>query len=173
MKQVKFVAVIIIIMFISGCYSSIRGRVVDGVSGKPIENALVLVQWTKEHGLGDTYRSLYKVVETLTDKDGNFVVDGVYEPFVKPPQMLIYKEGYVPWRNDMVFPVLAFVKDNEWKNNVTYRLDYLTKGYTYDQISSFISHYIYHLVHTKAPIYDNIYDNLSNKMIIENRKRDK
>ncbi len=163
MKQGKIVVLIIILMFISGCYPSIRGRVVDGVTGKPIENALVLVQWTKEHGLGDTYRSLYKVVETLTDKDGNFVVDGVNEPFVKPPEMLIFKEGYVPWRNDMEFPSIAIVKDHEWKNDLTYKLDYFTNKYTYAQLRTFVGTAIYHIVHKRAPIYDNVYNNISYK----------
>ena len=45
--------IILIMVFIacSGCYSGINGKVVDGITGNPLEGAVVLAQWTKTHGL--------------------------------------------------------------------------------------------------------------------------
>jgi hypothetical protein len=140
-----FRAVLFVLMFTttSGChyYKSISGKVVDNVSGSPIEGALVVAQWTKKHGLGDTYHTLSLITETLTDRTGKFVISSTPDdPFVEPPEMIIYKEGYIPWRNDMTFPGGHKDKDNEWKNNATYRLDVFTDKYTDGQLSDFIDH---------------------------------
>jgi hypothetical protein len=128
------------LLFLSGCLAGISGKVVDGVTGKPIEKALVVVQWTKEFGFGLTYHELYKIVETETDNEGTFSISGAGSPFVEPPLMIIYKEGYIPWRNDAIFPSLDNVKGNEWKNNMTYKLEIFTEKYTYGQLYSFLDY---------------------------------
>jgi len=128
-------------LFMAGCYPGISGKVVDGVTGAPIEGALVLAQWTKTHGLpGLRYHDLFKITETVTDKVGMFSLSGTSDPSVEPPEMIIYKEGYIPWRNDVIFPSLDKVKDNEWNNNVTYKLSAFTNKYTYGQLYSFLDY---------------------------------
>jgi hypothetical protein len=159
------------LFLLSGCYPTIEGTVVDATTGKPIEGALVLVQWTKEHGFGDPYRTLYKVVETITDKHGYFTINGVYNPFVKPPEMIIYKTGYIPWRNDSIFPSIAVVKNYEWKNKATYKLEEFSDKYSYAQLSSFLEHPFYLMVHNKALQYDRIFDDISTKAYYENTKK--
>lgn len=166
MKKISFLLLLLLSLVCSGCfYSPIHGRVVDETTGKPLEGALVVAQWTKKHGFGLTYHDLYKITETLTDKDGKFSISGTYDPFVEPPEMIIYKEGYIPWRNDAVFPSCNIVKDHEWKNNVTYRLKVFSDEYTAEQVSKFINFGIIGLGH--APKYHVIHDEISNKAIDE------
>ena len=171
MKQIHIYVVLSALILLSGCYPTIEGKVVDAATGKPIEGALVLVQWTEEHGLGDLYRTLYKVVETMTDKHGYFTINGVYNPFVKPPEMIIYKTGYIPWRNDSIFPSISVVKNYEWKNNATYKLAIFSNRYTYSQLSSFLEHPFYLMVHNKALRYDCILNDISTKAYYENIKK--
>jgi hypothetical protein len=140
MRQLSMLIAIASFLLITGCYPGISGRVVDGMTGKPLEGALVVAQWTKEHGFGLTYHDLYKIVETETDKEGIFSIEGPGSPFVEPPEMIIYKEGYIPWRNDAIFPSLDNVKGNEWKSNMTYKLDIFTNKYTYGQLYSFLDY---------------------------------
>ena len=119
-------------------YPSIKGTVVDSTTGKPIEGAVVVAQWTKKHGFGLTYHTLEKMTETQTDKNGVFTISGTNAWFVEPPEMVIYKEGFLPWRNDSVFPGGNKSKDNEWVNNAVYRFDKYHNRFTFTQIESFI-----------------------------------
>lgn len=143
MQKTLLLILIALCLSCSGChfYKGINGKVVDNATGNPIEGALVVAQWTKKHGLGDTYHTLSLITETLTDRTGKFVIKSTPDdPFVEPPEMIIYKEGYIPWRNDMTFPGGHKNKGNEWKNNATYRLDVFTDKYTAGQLSDFIDH---------------------------------
>lgn len=142
MRSLSVILCVFVMLVGSGCvYPGIKGRVVDSATGKPLEGALIVAQWTKKHGIGLTYHDLYKINETLTDKDGVFSLSGTYDPFVEPPEMIIYKEGYIPWRNDSIFPSCNKVKDYEWNNNVTYKLEVYTDnkypvGRLYDFLDS-------------------------------------
>lgn len=118
-----------------------KGKVVDGTTGKPLEGALIVAQWTKKHGFGLTYHELNLITETVTDKEGVFSITKTpNDPFVEPPRMIIYKEGHIPWRNDSTFPSSNTVKDYEWNNNVTYKLDEFTDKYTAEQLANFIDY---------------------------------
>jgi hypothetical protein len=119
-------------------YPSIKGTVVDGATKKPIEGAVVVAQWTKLHGFGLTYHTLEKMTETQTDKNGVFAISGTNAWFVEPPEMVIYKEGFLPWRNDSIFPGGNKRKIIEWVNNAVYRLDKYDNRFTFAQIESFI-----------------------------------
>lgn len=133
--------IIALFLQLTGCYSGISGKVVDGVTGNPLEGAVVLAQWTQTHGLpGLSYHSVYKIEETETDKEGLFTLAGVYYPFVSRPEMVIYKKGYVPWRNDRSFmnPKWTEYKKNIWQNDMTYRLDIWKVEYSKDMLDGFI-----------------------------------
>lgn len=122
-------------------YKGITGKVVDKATGKPIEGALIVAQWTKTKGalIGLPSHDLSMITETLTDRGGTFFISIIpNDPSVNPPVMIIYKEGYIPWRNDSIFPSRNLVKDNEWNNNVTYKLDVFTDKYTIGQLSDFV-----------------------------------
>jgi hypothetical protein len=163
MRQLPFIIAMFALLLLSGCYPGISGRVVDGMTGKPIEKALVVAQWTKEHGFGLTYHELYKIIETETDKEGYFSIEGPGSPYVEPPEMIIYKEGYIPWRNDMVFPSTDKSKGNEWKDNLTYRLDTFTDKYSCEQLSDFIESSIMIVGLKKVPIYHDLRNKIQAK----------
>jgi hypothetical protein len=164
MRSIQTVLLVFLLTISSGCfYPGISGRVVDSTTGKPIEGALVVAQWTKKHGFGLTYHDLHKIVETLTDKEGKFSLSGTYNPFVEPPEMIIYKEGYIPWRNDSIFPSSNIVKGHEWNDNVTYKLNVFTNRYTYRQLFSFMDYGIKGSGGRETPIFDNLMIDISKK----------
>jgi hypothetical protein len=159
-------------LFLSGCLAGISGKVVDGMTGRPIEKALVVAQWTKEHGFGLTYHDLYKIVETETDKEGNFSIDGAGSPFVEQPQMIIYKEGYIPWRNDTKYPSTDIVKDHEWKDNMTYKLEVFTDDFSYEQLYGFLEFSIIGLGLKETSRFTDVMHKISGKRFeeIENKR---
>jgi hypothetical protein len=159
MRVIHVVLLVSMMLIISGCYyPGIKGKVIDSATGKPIVGALVVAQWTNKHGFGLTYHTLSKIIETLTDKDGSFSLSGNYNPFVEPPEMIIYKEGYIPWRNDMIFPggTDKLSKDHEWKNHVTYKLSVFSDKYTTIQISNFLDLGMMGRGNSNVPIFTDV-----------------
>lgn len=154
MRIQRIFILIAMLSLISGCYFGITGRVIDAETNQPIEGAIVLAQWTKTHGLGLTYHSVYKIMETETDKNGKFSISGAYSPFVDAPMLVIYKKGYVAWRNDIVFP--GFLKRTDygtWENNYVYKLEKYREGYSRDQHYSYLRHGIIGSSLEKTPRY--------------------
>lgn len=174
MRTLQISILVLLIAFTTGCshYSDITGRVVDSTTGKPIEGAIVVAQWTETRGIpGLQYHNLHKIVETLTDKEGKFSVSGTFGFLVDPPEMIIYKDGYLPWRNDCIFPDKDTQK-NLWNDNVTYKLDILTDKYTAIQIRNFLDSGIIGL--GDVPVYHKIHNLISDRATDESRKiRDK
>ena len=96
---------------ISACSVTFHGRVIDADTRAPIEGAVVVVSWSEERATiaGPTGR-LKDVKETLTDKNGEWVIKGpkgriggdalamftyftgMY--FTKPPWFIVFKPGY-------------------------------------------------------------------------------
>lgn len=170
MKSLRVFLLIIVLMITAGCshYPDITGKVIDNVTGKPIEGAVVVAQWTKPRGMpGEQYHDLHKITETLTDKEGKFSLSGTTGFILDPPEMIIYKEGYIPWRNDMVFPSRNIVKDHEWNNNVTYKLDIFTDKYTIRQLSQFMDSAI--IGFGDVTIYHKIHNAISDRATDESR----
>ncbi len=164
MKLLRAVLCIFVIMLVSGCshYPDISGKVIDNATGKPIEGAIVVAQWTKARGLlGEQQRELQKITETVTDKDGKFSLSGTMGFVLHPHEMIIYKEGYIPWRNDQIFPNSDKVKDHAWKDNVTYKLDIFTDKYTAVQLRDFMDSAI--IGYGNVPTYHKIYNEISDK----------
>jgi hypothetical protein len=74
-----------------------RGRVVELLTEKPLEGALVLTVWEQDQ---DGARVVVAVREVLTDATGVFriestEIEGSLPPRVFAPRTLIYKHGYV------------------------------------------------------------------------------
>jgi hypothetical protein len=129
----------IIVFLTFSCYAEITGTVVDAETGKPIEGAVVLVEWAKTRGLpGMTYHETYKVFEALTDKEGRITISGVFDPLVDPPDITIYKEGYVTWNNKSIFPDYRKRSDFKLRNNYVFELEKFKQEYTYDAHTEFI-----------------------------------
>lgn len=75
-----------------------EGRVIDVDTGEPIEGVVVLGVWYKEIPTpGGTVSEYYDAQETVTDKNGEFKIDGLGLKIlsnVAPMDVLIFKAGY-------------------------------------------------------------------------------
>jgi hypothetical protein len=173
LKKLKILIWVNFLLLSSGCYyPGINGKVVDTETGQPLEGAVVVAQWRKTRGIpGLQYSDLHKAAETSTDKEGAFSFSGTFGLLLEPPRMLIYKEGYIPWRNDSIFPSSNIVKDNEWNNEVTYKLDVFSDKYTFKQLYSFMSYGIKVSGWRETPIYDDLMKKASKLEQIEIEKQ--
>lgn len=81
-----------------------HGQVVDAETGKPIEGAVMLVEWHKKSRLalgGMSY--FHNARETLTDAEGKFSMDsspGIdWNPltYILPPRIIVFYPGYLPF----------------------------------------------------------------------------
>lgn len=152
MKLITAVALISILIILVGCYTTITGTVVDAETGKPIEGAVVLAEWTKRHGIGDYHTESVKVVEVLSDKDGKVKISGIFDPFVDPPDVTVYKKGYVAWSNRSIF-MDGGRDDFAWKNGYVFKLERFKPEYSYIKHDSFV----------RGSIHDNL--GLDNKQL--------
>ncbi len=138
MKITHVILVMTLILLSTSCSAGMTGTVVDAETGKPIEGAVVHVEWTKTKGIpGLTYRETYKIAEAVTDKEGNFSISKFLRPPVNPPTVVVYKRGYVAWRNDFIFPDYRRREDFKWTNNIVVKLEHFKK-YSHSQHISFI-----------------------------------
>ena len=125
-------------LLLSACYGGIPGKVVDAETGKPIEGAVVLVEWDITKGFGLSYTERYKVFETVTNENGWFTLPGVLNPLVNPPNLVIYKKGYFAWREDYTFPDDR-EKHFRWTSGCVFRLERFLRGNLYINHTSFIT----------------------------------
>lgn len=129
---------IVVLLFTTGCYGTLKGKVIDAETGKPIEGAVAMAEWTKTKGLGNTYTVSAKVVEAVSDKEGNVVLEGCWCPLANKPDLTIYKKGYVAWNNVLIFPDLKLREGFEWKSGQVFRLEMFKEGYSHDKHIDFI-----------------------------------
>lgn len=152
--KIRLYALLIFILFgIIGCYATITGTVVDSETGEPIEGAVVLVEWTKTKGVGLTYHEVHKIIEVVTDKDGRFIISGTYSPLVDPPVVVIYKRGFIAWRNDFIFPGWEKRTDFKYEGGVTIKLELFKEGYSREQHHYFMGSGIIGADFQKTPKY--------------------
>ena len=139
MKIVQAFLFLVMILIAPGCNAEITGTVVDAETGAPIEGAVVLVEWIITKGLpGMTYHETYKVIETITDKEGMVAISGVFNPLVDPPDVTVYKRGYVAWNNKFIFPDYKKRTDFIFKNGYVFRLEHFRPEYSYNAHLEFI-----------------------------------
>lgn len=141
--------IICTIFLVSGCYLPINGRVIDAETQQPIEGAIVLVEWTKKHGFGDAWTESYKVVEAVSDKEGNVKIVGCYSPFVEQPDVTVYKKGYVAWSNRWIFPDSRNRTDFRWGDYV-FKLEQFKPEYSYVAHVMFVSLSINESINSKS-----------------------
>ncbi len=123
----------------SACSSRISGTVIDAETGKPIEGAVIHADWAMRKGVpGLQYSQDYAVAESVSDNEGKFKVSGVINPFVSPPTVVIYKKGYVAWRNDYIFPDYQHREGSEWKGGRVIKLERF-KNYSHSKHEAFIT----------------------------------
>lgn len=174
MRKVYFIIALVLII-IPGCYKGITGIVVDSETGKPIEGAVVLVEWTKTHGIGEHWTESYKVATAVTDKDGKFKLPGCYSPTVNEPNVTIYKKGYVAWSSRWIFPSWENRKDYEWRSGDVYKLERFKDTYSYVDHDGFISRSINDTIgwENKKLFMKTYYDSEERLIIRERSERDK
>ncbi|MHB8883060.1 MAG: carboxypeptidase-like regulatory domain-containing protein [Thermodesulfovibrionales bacterium] len=141
MRKMIIFTLVVAVLLVAGCTSNSRGIagiVVDAESGKPIEGAVVMAEWTRATGIGDKHTKSVKVVEKVTDKDGRFSILGTLKPFVDLPDLTIYKKGYVAWSSRILFPDHRQRTDFQWGGDQTIRLERFKPEYSYVEHTSFI-----------------------------------
>lgn len=122
-------------------YLPIEGTVIDAETKQPIEGAVILVEWTITPmawlGLPTTYS--YKVIETMSDKNGKFGIRSyVLNPIVHKPFLTIYKKKYVGWNNQYIFPGYKQRADSEWRSKGTYELEPFSNKLSHNEHESFM-----------------------------------
>jgi hypothetical protein len=96
-----------------------KGKVIDADTKQPIEGAAVVVSWNEERATlaGPTMRTK-EVKETLTDKNGEWVITGPKGKdggkisalltfitgtyYTLPPEFIVFKPGYCPWSEGLL-----------------------------------------------------------------------
>jgi hypothetical protein len=78
-----------------------RGKVIDAETKEPIEGAVVVAVWVRNvFGIVQSNEVFAEAKETLTDKDGEFMIPGykwtsIFFYFgIQPPRIYIFKPGY-------------------------------------------------------------------------------
>ena len=107
------------LLTLSACGVTYHGRVIDADTKLPIDGAVVVASWPEERGTmaGGTSR-LHDVKETLTDKNGDWSINGpkgtsskflsdVYSIltfitgayYTEPPEFIVFKPGYCSFQH--------------------------------------------------------------------------
>jgi len=136
MKICRLILIVPLLAFITGCYLPISGKVIDAETQQPIEDAVVMVEWTKTHGFGHYWTESYKVVEVVSDKEGRVKIDGCYSFFVNKPHVTVYKKGYVAWNDEEIFRGPPRT-DFKWGDHI-FRLEHFKPEYSYNAHVFFI-----------------------------------
>lgn len=138
--KIKIIFLLLTILFVTtGCYGTLSGKIVDAETGAPIEGAVAMAEWTRTKGFGNTYTVSVKVSETVSDKNGNFELEGCYSPFVNKPDFTIYKRGYVAWNNVLIFPDWKKRESFEWKSGHVFGIEILASGVDFIAHDSFLN----------------------------------
>lgn len=113
----KFVFILFLafILFATSAHGeTFKGKVIDADTKEPIEGAVVVAEWIKERaGIAGPITFLKDVKETLTDKNGEWVIKGprgrkggnitaiftfiTFTYSTRPPVFIVFKPGYCPW----------------------------------------------------------------------------
>jgi len=159
MKNTHFIFMSLILLFIStGCSTAITGKIVDAETGQPIEGAILLVEWTKVHGFGNTYTTSEKAVEVFSDKNGIVHIPGYNDPFAEKPDITIYKPGYVAWNNQWIFPGYKKRSDLTLTDDYTFKMERFKNDYHYVDHEEFVMSCIHSgLVNRNKNILEKIY----------------
>ena len=118
----------------------IHARVIDEVTGQPIEGAAVVAVWYIESIMGS--REIFAYSEAVTGRDGTFFMPGWGPKFRSPlyvfgehdPDLQIYAPGHRAWAGDnrpaYIVPVFASYEDAQraGKQDLTSRP---TEGHTW------------------------------------------
>jgi len=104
----------------------IRGQVVDAETGRPIEGAVVMAQWVLSHIGSGHYGKRLHIHETVTDKNGNYVIPSwgpkprlpMTDLIYRDPEILIFKSGYEPEGLENSKPQTNSLRVSEWDGKI-------------------------------------------------------
>ena len=130
----------IFVFMVGGCSAEITGTVVDAETGKPIEGAVVLVEWTMNKGVpGMSNTKPYEIEEITSKSDGTFKIKILLNPLLNLPRMTIYKKGYVAWNNEYIFPNWSKRKNYKLEDGMIIRLELFRKEYSRNDHVNFLN----------------------------------
>jgi len=162
-----------LVLINTGCYAEITGKVIDAETGLPIEGAIVLVEWTVTKGLpGMTYHESYKVAEIVTDNEGKVTISGVSNLLINPPDVTVYKNGYVAWNSNFIFPGYKKRADFKWQNGAVFKLEKFKAQYSFIEHQSFIGEAAHiGLSPDKKQLFLRVYNEGERDKVIKERQR--
>jgi len=139
MKSLTPCLALLLVFMLGSCSAEVTGTVVDAETGKPIEGAVVLVEWTMTKGMpGMTHTQPYEIEEVVSKKDGTFKIKKLLNPLLNLPRVTIYKKGYVAWNNEYVFPTWSKRKNYKYEDGMVIRLELFKKEYSRKDHVNFI-----------------------------------
>ena len=139
MKSLTPCLALLLVFMLGSCSAEVTGTVVDAETGKPIEGAVVLVEWTMTKGMpGMTHTQPYEIEEVVSKKDGTFKIKKLLNPLLNLPRVTIYKRGYVAWNNEYVFPTWSKRKNYKYENGMVIKLELFKKEYSRKDHVNFI-----------------------------------
>jgi len=123
---------------IQGCGKrTLTGRIVDAESGKPIEGAAVLIQWTKPGNVpGLSGNREIDADEDISNAEGYFKIPG-YSTLLAQFRIVAYKKGYVCWSSEKIFPSYERRKDFSLRNGMVIRLEPFKESYSREEHAEF------------------------------------
>jgi len=135
---------ILLVLMVTSCNAEITGTVVDAETGRPIEGAVVLVEWTMTKGVpGMSHTESYKVIEIFTNMNGKYNIPRVLNPLVYSPDITIYKKGFVAWNNKLIFPEHKKRTDFSLRDDNIYKLERFKIEYDKNNHQAFIDDVIH------------------------------
>ncbi|TSK05052.1 MAG: hypothetical protein FPO08_16200 [Geobacter sp.] len=128
-QKVIVLLCLIMILLSSGCVTYFgydgpyEGKVIDKDTRQPIEGAVVHGTWVKSiPGPGGASSSYYDSREVLTDKNGNFKIEGVgllIFSNMEEMEVNVFKAGYEQWQSYWSSPKRSKISAQyvEWEGN--------------------------------------------------------
>ncbi len=123
-----------VIILLQACASPIyyakriQGQVVDEQTGQPLESVIVVAEWVLLHKIPGKYYhdKKLRIVETLTDQNGNYVISGSPMVRLRPltelanrdPEMSFFKKGYSPLFVSNSYDRDTVIRYSEWGDRV-------------------------------------------------------
>ena len=156
-KYVLSVLTFIFALALVGCAAppakDVSGVVVDAKTGEPVEGAVAIAEWNVTKGVGHTYHDVVKVEEVVTGKDGRFFISAPTKGPFNKPYVVVYKPGYVAWRNDDIFPSWEKRKDFKFGRDVKIELEEFKEGYSREQHHVFMGSGFIGASFNKVPVF--------------------
>ncbi len=129
----RFIICIMLCLLNTACGARwmVKGQVVDAQTSLPISGAAVCIEWLESRGLpGLGYSSKVEAADDLTNTGGVFQVPKYSTLSKKHYRMAVYKNGYVCWSNEDIFPAFEKRTDFKLKNGMVIKLERFKEEYS-------------------------------------------